>query len=93
MDISKHLMPGIAADSLNALTDNRRAQMSDMQRFGNIRPAIVYHNHLRIFRHLQSEFSIRTHFLQIFFNELFRHPEVQKARRNNADFRKYCISL
>lgn len=57
MHITDHVMSHKFADPLDTLSNDSRAQMSDMQWLGNIGPAVIYNNGLRMCRFVTAKSS------------------------------------
>ena len=63
MDITNHLMSDKTADPLDALADDRRTQMPDVQRFCHICSTVIDHDRFRLGCLFYRQVFIRLHFL------------------------------
>ncbi len=89
VNISHSRVSVVADHALDGLADDRRAKMTDMQRLGHIRSAIVEHHHFAGFRMRHAEFVALLHLLQIIPQELLAYIQVDKARLYNRHILKY----
>ena len=69
VDITNHFIAHKTGDSLYAFSDDRRTEMSYMQRLCHIWSAIIQHDHLRMFCLLDSEIIRLFHLIQIICNK------------------------
>ena len=83
MYITDHLMSYKTSDTLDALTDDRRTEMSYMKRLGNVWSAIIDNDRLRILGSLNRKLLILCHLIHIFSNKFRFNIQVDKSRLNN----------
>ena len=70
MDVAYHLVAFVTHDALDALADNRRAQVPHVQRLGHVRPAIINHDGARARLPLHAQTLVFCHLLQEVGHEL-----------------------
>ena len=88
MYVPDHLMPHISADTLDTLSDNCRAQMSDMKRLRHIRTAVINNDSFGLRRLIYREFRILFHFSQIGCQKLCFHIKINESGLYHLRFRK-----
>ena len=93
MHVSDYLMSHIAADALNALSNDGRAQMSHVKRLRHVGAAVVHDNGLRLLRLLQTILGILRHAVHIPSQVLRRNPEIDKARHNGVNLGEHSALL
>ena len=93
MHIADHFMSCKAGDSLHTLTNDRRPEMSYMQRLCHIRSAIIDHNGLRIFCFFTAHPFILLHTIQVLTQVLIVHFHIDESRIHRLDFSKHLRSL
>ena len=64
MNITDHFVSFITQDSLYTLSDDRRTQMSYMQRFCHIRSAVIHHDRLWSLHLFNSQLFTRYHLIE-----------------------------
>ena len=69
-----------AADPLDALADDGRTKVSDMQWFGNVRSAVIDNDLNRIGFRLIAEFIRVLHFVQIPGQKISRNVQIDESR-------------
>ena len=80
MDVGDDLVAVKALDPADGFADDRRTQMSDVQRLGDIRAAEVHHDFFRRFGFVAAEPPVAGHGVQFGGNEGFFEADVDKAR-------------
>ena len=79
MNIPDHLISFIAQDPFYTLPDDRRTQMTYMQRFCNIRTAVVDHDRLRGLFILNPQLFFQSHIIQVRCYALFGQLQINKS--------------
>ena len=79
MNIPDHLISFITQDPFYTLPDDRRTQMTYMQRFCNIRTAVVDHDRLRDLFILNPQLFFQSHIIQVRCYALFGQLQVDKS--------------
>ena len=88
MNISDDVLPVVARQSLQRLADHGASEMSDMQRLGDIRSAVVDDDLLFLLRRRQAPLSVRTrlsHLLQIAGQKCRLQLQIEESR-----FDRFC---
>ena len=81
MHIADHRMSHKTSDALDALADDRRAQMSDMKRLRHVRSTVIDHDRLRLLCLLTAVSSlVRLHLCHIIRQICLIQLEIQKSR-------------
>ena len=81
MHITDHVMSHKFADPLDTLSNDSRAQMSDMQWLGNIGPAVIYNNGLRMCRFVTAKSSLICFHIADIFRQIGRtYFHIDKSR-------------
>ena len=83
VDISDDILPVVARQSLQSLADHGASEMSDMQRLGDIRSAVVDDNLLFLLGRRQAPLSVRaclSHLLQIPGQKRRLQLQIEKSR-------------
>ncbi len=89
MHIAYALISRITADSLDALSDDGRTQMSHMERFRHICPAVVNHNFLRFIGRFQPELRLFPHLFYLFQEKGSGDFQVQETGSHRGGLLKY----
>ena len=80
MDISCYIISFKTDNTFNALSDDRRTKMSDMQRFCHVRSAVINNNFFRILFFFNTKILICCHLIQILCNNFRCQLQVDKSR-------------
>ena len=83
MHIADHLVSYKTSDTLDALADDRRTEMSYVKGFGNVWSAVVDDDRLRVLGSFNGKLLIFCHLIHIFRNEFRLHIQVDKSRLYN----------
>ena len=82
MGVAHGLVAEEVLDPLDALADDGRAQMADVQGLGHVGAAVVHHHGARLGIPGHAEAGRGAGLLQVFCQEGRSQPQIQKARRS-----------
>ena len=88
MDITQRCVTNKAAQPLDALADNRGAQMADVHGFGNIRAAIIYNNLAGRRRHRTTSALVSYHCRGLRRQKGICYRQIDKTRSSQTDILK-----
>ena len=82
MRVADDLVSDVTKDPLHRLTDDCRTHVSDMQRLGNIRSAVVDDHRARVLRRLHAEMLFAAHPQNIVCEKFCPDVDIDKSRCN-----------
>ena len=86
MDISQYLMSHLPCKPFDPFADDRRAQMSHMERLRHVRSAVVNNDRPGLFCRLKTHILIRTHLIQILCHIFPVKLQINEPRIHHIHF-------